>query len=184
MPNKTDSYPYTTVPVIPSDASNSGWALWGTAECIIPADVEHTGRYVASEEKQISLEDDETVIWDRSLGTYTDEEWLAYQKSQCTIFGGTWFEAADGTYNTGLTMRLLWEKSRESSRPYQYTSDKSYQFWRFTGNTADSFTNFDTTFKGLKIHLHSTENYESSDSDSTAPVIEGISITYRDKTLK
>ena len=81
-------------------------------------------------------------------------------------------------------MRAMWSKSREGSEPYQSNADKSYQYWRFTGDTADSFTAFETTFKGLKIHLHSTENYEGTESANKAPVIEGISVTYRDKTLK
>ena len=185
MPNKVDSYPYTTVPPIEADAINPGWIIWGLAECIIPSDRDHTGRYAAISNKQVSLVDETTVIWDKSEHPgISDEDWLVYQKSQCEIFGGTWVEAADGTYNTSLVMRELWKKSREGSEPYQSNNDNSYQFWRFTGDAYDSFTDFSTTFKGLKIHLHSTENYEWSESEGKAPVIEGISVTYRDKTLK
>jgi hypothetical protein len=185
MPKAKDSYPYTTNPVLSADYNNPNWAIWGLAECIIPANLSHAGRYQAFNDQVLSNEDGTTVIWDKTEHpAISDADWLAYQKSQCEIFGGTWFEAADGTYNTGAMMRAMWSTSRESSRPYQHNSDKSYQFWRFTGNTSDSFTDFQTTFKGLKIHLHSTENYELYGGSSKVPVVEGISITYRDKTLK
>ena len=79
------------------------------------------------------------------------------------------------------------DKTRqEISFPYKTNSDNSYHFWKLDSLTDCPFTNFSTITKGLKIHVHT--KYPANEAGGTAsnkpPVLRGLSITYRDKSLK